>query len=53
MSIGPVLSASWFPAHQRFTATAVCAVANYFGVGLGAYRPLLPLVGPFPGASTD
>lgn len=40
MSIGPSLSAAWFPVNQRVTATAVAGVANYVGVALSF------LVGP-------
>eukprot|EP00730_Choanoeca_flexa_P001901 TRINITY_DN10831_c0_g1_i9.p1 TRINITY_DN10831_c0_g1~~TRINITY_DN10831_c0_g1_i9.p1 ORF type:complete len:373 (+),score=42.13 TRINITY_DN10831_c0_g1_i9:61-1179(+) len=32
MSIGPILSSTWFPVNQRVTATALCAVFNYVGV---------------------
>jgi len=31
MGIGPLLSASWFPANERTTATSLCAVATYGG----------------------
>eukprot|EP00045_Choanoeca_perplexa_P017090 m.241508 g.241508 ORF g.241508 m.241508 type:complete len:454 (-) comp17446_c0_seq9:5225-6586(-) len=34
MSIGPTLSSTWFPVHQRVTATALCAVFNYVGVSV-------------------
>lgn len=34
MSAGPVLSATWFPPHQRTTATSIQATSNYFGVAL-------------------
>ena len=34
MSIGPVLSAVWFPASERNTATAIAATANYGGAAV-------------------
>eukprot|EP00756_Hemistasia_phaeocysticola_P033840 Hpha_TRINITY_DN16485_c2_g9::TRINITY_DN16485_c2_g9_i1::g.160463::m.160463/K15381/DIRC2, SLC49A3; MFS transporter, FLVCR family, disrupted in renal carcinoma protein 2 len=34
MSVGPVLSAQWFPVHERTTATSIAAVANYGGTAL-------------------
>ncbi|KAL5009480.1 hypothetical protein ScPMuIL_011785 [Solemya velum] len=34
-SAPPVLSAAWFPAHQRTTATAITSMASYIGVAIG------------------
>lgn len=34
MSVGPSLSAAWFPLHQRVTATAIVGLANYIGLAL-------------------
>ena len=34
MSVGTVLSATWFPPHQRTTSTALQATSNYAGVAL-------------------
>ena len=34
MSLGPSLSAAWFPVNQRVTATAIVGVANYIGLSL-------------------
>ena len=42
MAAPPILSAVWFPAKERTTATAIGTVLNYFGVALsfimGLYR---------------
>merc|ERR1719235_2188171 len=32
MSMGPTLSAAWFPANERVFATSVCSTFNYLGV---------------------
>ena len=34
MALGPLISAAWFPPHQRTTATAVASLSSYVGVGL-------------------
>ncbi|KAL5009485.1 hypothetical protein ScPMuIL_011790 [Solemya velum] len=34
-AVPPVLSAAWFPAHQRTTATAIAAVSGYIGIAVG------------------
>ena len=34
MAAGPVLSATWFPPHQRTTATAIQITSNYVGVSI-------------------
>jgi len=42
MGIGPVLSAAWFPPHERTTATAICAVTNYGGnAGVFLFGPMI------------
>eukprot|EP00049_Salpingoeca_infusionum_P002772 m.59728 g.59728 ORF g.59728 m.59728 type:complete len:500 (+) comp11779_c0_seq1:115-1614(+) len=42
MSMGPTLSASWFPLNERVTATALVSVFNYIGVSLSfVVGPLL------------
>lgn len=54
MSIGPTLSSTWFPAHQRVTATALCAVFNYVRPYLepSAVLPVSLSLAPLP-PSTD
>ena len=44
MALGPLISAAWFPPHQRTTATAVASLSSYVGVGLASIvGPLLVL----------
>ena len=35
MGVSPLISAVWFPPHERTTATGISTTFNYFGVGLG------------------
>lgn len=35
MAAPPLLSVTWFPLHERTTATAIAAGAGYVGTGLG------------------
>ena len=41
MSVGPLLSSTWFPPDERALSTAINSLANFFGVGLSF------LIGPF------
>ncbi|XP_033743806.1 solute carrier family 49 member 4 homolog [Pecten maximus] len=41
MGVPPVLSAAWFPPHQRTLSTAIATVANLAGIGLSF------VIGPF------
>ena len=34
MALGPLISAMWFPPHQRATSTAIASLAPYVGTGL-------------------
>ena len=34
MALGPLISAVWFPPHQRATSTAIASLAPYVGTGL-------------------
>ena len=34
MALGPLISAVWFPPHQRTTSTAIASLAPYVGTGL-------------------
>ena len=34
MAMGPLLSAVWFPPHQRTTATAIASLSSYVGAGM-------------------
>ena len=34
MALGPLISAVWFPPHQRTTSTAIASLASYVGAGL-------------------
>ncbi|KAJ7377801.1 hypothetical protein OS493_026368 [Desmophyllum pertusum] len=34
MALGPLISAAWFPPHQRTTSTALAALSSYFGTGI-------------------
>ncbi|KAL9988616.1 hypothetical protein ACROYT_G003082 [Oculina patagonica] len=42
MALGPLISAAWFPPHQRTTSTALASLSPYFGAGLAfIISPLL------------
>ena len=42
MALGPLISAAWFPPHQRTTSTALASLAPYVGTGLSfIISPLL------------
>ena len=51
MSIGPVVSAQWFPPHERTAATALIATSNYGGTALAFV--LGPWLVPAKGARSD
>ena len=34
MALGPLISAAWFPPHQRTTSTALASLAGYVGTGM-------------------
>lgn len=54
MSIGPVVSATWFPPDQRATATALISVSNYGGCALMfVLGPILVHSAPNSGGDDD
>lgn len=52
MSVGPVLSAMWFPPSERNTATAVISTANYGGCALIFWLGSVCVPPGFPPAQT-
>eukprot|EP00811_Abedinium_folium_P032360 NODE_5410_length_1773_cov_21.648238.p1 GENE.NODE_5410_length_1773_cov_21.648238~~NODE_5410_length_1773_cov_21.648238.p1 ORF type:complete len:490 (+),score=72.85 NODE_5410_length_1773_cov_21.648238:116-1585(+) len=54
MSVGPVLSATWFPPQERTTATAIVSVLNYGGTAaMFALGPLAVPVGSMTTVAAD